>query len=334
MTNRRIDEVTGTETVGHSWDGIEELDTPMPRWWVISLYISIVWAIGYVILYPAFPMLERASEGMLGWSSRGELATEIRRAEEGRAGFLAQLEATPLVSLVQPANETEELFLQQAVSGGSAAFAVNCIQCHGSGAAGSPGYPNLNDDDWLWGGDIASIQYTITNGIREPGHAMTRNSAMPPFAGAFDDAQMSGLITHVLGLRDGAPSGTVGSELYAGSCASCHGENGEGVRALGGPNLADAVWLYGDSETEIRIQLENPRLGMMPKWDHRLDANTIKMLAAFVYSRGGGEALETTEEQTDAEAVPEAMPEAMVDDDTIESDSTQGEVTEGEDTEA
>lgn len=325
MTEKRVDKVTGTETVGHEWDGIEELDTPMPRWWLICWVISIVWAIGYVILYPAWPMVERATEGTLGWSSRGEFAAEMKLAEEGRADFRALLAATPLADLPLPENEP---LLQQAVAGGRAAFDVNCIQCHGSGAAGSKGYPNLNDDDWLWGGDINTIHYTIANGIREPGHEGTRNSIMPPFEGAFDSAQMDALIGHVISLREGSASSPIGAQLYADNCAACHGADGTGDRTQGAPNLADAVWLYGASEEEIRTQIVEPRLGMMPRWEHRLDAATVKMLAAFVYSRGGGEALATPAET-----------EAAVDGDTVESETTQSEdtgvlITEGEGAEA
>ena len=178
MANKRIDEPTGTETVGHEWDGIEELDTPMPRWWLWSFYATIVWAVIYVILYPAWPLVTQATEGVLGWSSRGQLAEEIARENERKAPILAALAQVPIERLPEDSER-----MRAAVAGGRAAFKVNCVQCHGEGAAGFEGYPNLNDDDWLWGGDLKAIEYTLIHGIRQPGNSQTRIGQMPAFAG-------------------------------------------------------------------------------------------------------------------------------------------------------
>ena len=169
MANKRIDEPTGTETVGHEWDGIEELNTPLPRWWLWTFYLTIIFSIGYVIAYPAWPMIDRATVGMLNWSSRGELAKDMSAADQARATVREQLARIPIERLPE-----ESGLMQQAVAGGAAAFRVNCVQCHGSGAAGSQelGYPNLNDDDWLWGGDIDAIEYTLIHGIRQQGRSM------------------------------------------------------------------------------------------------------------------------------------------------------------------
>ncbi|AKQ42795.1 cytochrome CBB3 [Aurantiacibacter atlanticus] len=281
---KRIDAPTGTETVGHEWDGIEELDTPMPRWWLWTFYATIVWGIIYVILYPAWPLLEKGTEGVLGWTSRGQLAKEMSLADQAQESFREELSRIPLERLPEDSD-----LMAQAVSGGRAAFLVNCVQCHGSGAAGSAGYPNLNDDDWIWGGDLKAIEYTLVHGIRQQGDEDTRFSVMPPFAGAFDGEQMDALVDHVLSLSGQAQSNPLGVQIYADNCIACHGLNGEGDRAQGAPQLNDAIWLYGSSRAEIQRQIVNPRMGMMPKWEHRLDPVTIKMLAAYVHSLGGGE---------------------------------------------
>jgi len=285
--NKRVDEPTGTQTVGHEWDGIEELDTPMPRWWLWTFYACIIWAAGYVVAYPAWPLIEKGTEGMLGWTSRGQLADEIESADAKLLPVREALAATPLDQLAD-----DPALLQKAVAGGAAAFKVNCVQCHGSGAAGSQtlGYPNLNDDDWLWGGDLASIEYTLVHGIRETADPQTRTSIMPTFDGAFDADQVSGLVDHVLSLSGKGQANAAGAQIYAQNCALCHGAAGEGDRAQGSPRLDDAIWLRGSSREQITAQILNPRMGVMPHWDERLDPVTIKMLTAYVHSLGGGEA--------------------------------------------
>ena len=286
MANKRIDLPTGTETVGHEWDGIEELDTPMPRWWLWSLYLTIIWGVVYVILYPAWPLIEKGTEGVLGWTSRGQLADEMSVVDQARDTVSEELSRIPIERLP----ENSGLF-QQAVAGGRSAFRVHCSQCHGSGAAGSQtlGYPNLNDDDWLWGGDLKAIEYTLVNGIRQAGVDDTRASVMPPFEGALDNSQLDALVGHVKAFGGTGRSSPVGAQLFTDNCAVCHGTRGEGNRALGAPRLSDAIWLYGGSADEIRQQILKPRLGRMPHWGDRLDPVTIKMLSAYVWSLGGGE---------------------------------------------
>ncbi|OYX47773.1 MAG: cytochrome-c oxidase, cbb3-type subunit III [Sphingomonadales bacterium 32-64-22] len=301
MAEKRIDEPTGTETVGHEWDGIEELDTPMPRWWVYTFYATIVWAIGFVIAYPAFPGLKQASEGMLGWSSRGQLAEEMSAADQSRLSVREALAVMPIERL--PADPE---LMSQAVSGGAAAFKVNCVQCHGSGAAGSQtlGYANLNDDDWLWGGDLQSIEYTITNGIRQADHPGSRTGAMPAFAGAFSSEQLDDLANYVLSLSGKAEPNAAGAQIFSENCALCHGPTGEGNRTLGAPRLNDAIWLRGGSREDIIAQVTNPKLGAMPAWGERLDPVTIKMLTAYVHSLGGGEDTPVPVAPEEAETVP------------------------------
>lgn len=286
MADRRIDKPTGTETVGHEWDGIEELNTPLPRWWLWTFYLTILYAVAYVIAYPAWPLVDKATEGVLGWSSRGQLAKEVSAADLAQVSVREALARTPIERLPE-----DSALLAQAVAGGRAAFKVNCSQCHGSGAAGSQhlAYPNLNDDDWLWGGDLRAIEYTLVHGIRQAGHDETRTSVMPPFDGAFEPAQLDGLITHVLSLSGKAPPNLAGAQTFADNCAACHGAQGEGSREVGAPRLNDAIWLRGSSREDLRQQILTPRMGVMPRWNNRLDPVTIRMLAAYVHSLGGGE---------------------------------------------
>lgn len=287
---KRVDEATGTETVGHEWDGIEELDTPMPRWWLWTLYATIVWSIGYVVLYPAWPLINRATEGTLGWSSRGQLDQEMRADAERRAPVINAIAATPIADL--PARPE---LMQAAVQGGASAFRNYCVQCHGAGGAGVPKlYPSLSDDDWLWGGTLSDIEYTIVNGIRNPDHGETRVSQMPAFGrdGMLDAKTIADVVSYVQvisGQEQASAASTRGATVFADNCAVCHGPNGEGGRDFGAPRLNDAIWLYGGDRASLTATVSNPRNGVMPHWGARLDPVTIKMLAVYVHSLGGGE---------------------------------------------
>lgn len=281
---KRIDEPTGTEFVGHEWDGIEELNTPLPRWWLYTFYATIVFAAVYVVLYPAWPMIDKATAGTLGWSSRGDLAKDMSAADAARADIVARINATDIEALA-----ADPQLMQAAVAGGAAAFKVNCVQCHGAGAAGSPGYPNLNDDDWIWGGTLTDIEYTLTHGVRWEGSDETRVNFMPGFDGVIDAKAASALAGHVLSFSGKGKSTPAAAQAFADNCAACHGPGGEGSLAMGAPALNDAIWLFGGTEAEIRKQILAPRHGVMPAWKGRLDPVTIKMLAAYVHSRGGGQ---------------------------------------------
>lgn len=287
--NQRIDEATGTQTVGHEWDGIEELDTPMPRWWLWTFYLTIIWSLVYVVAYPAWPLVDSATRGVLGWSSRGQLEAEMAAEQDRRAPILQQIAATDLNAL-----PGKPELMQAAIEGGRAAFRVHCVQCHGTGAAGTAGYPNLNDDDWLWGGDMDAIHFTLVNGVRNPDHAATRMSLMPAFGrdGILTPGQVQDVVSHVRVLaRQEARSASSlrGAEIYTVNCAVCHGAGGEGNRTLGAPRLSDAIWLYGGSRDALVQTVTNSRQGVMPRWGHRLDEGTIRMLTAYVHSLGGGE---------------------------------------------
>ena len=286
---KRIDPATGTETVGHEWDGIEELDTPMPRWWLWTLYATIIWALAYAIAYPAWPMISKATDGVLGWSSRGQLEQELAAERARKAPIMQAVAVTPIDAL--PGNPQ---LMQAAVEGGRAAYRVNCVQCHGSGAAGSKGYPNLNDDDWLWGGDLKAIQYSIEHGVRNPGHDQTRMSQMPAFGrdGLLQPAEIDDLTAYVRTIsrqQRADAAAKRGAAQFATNCAACHGGDAKGNRTFGAPNLTDAIWLYGGDPESIRKSINDARFGVMPRWGEKLDPATVKMLAAYVHSLGGGE---------------------------------------------
>ncbi|HKY80143.1 MAG TPA: cytochrome-c oxidase, cbb3-type subunit III [Sphingobium sp.] len=290
VDEKHIDAATGTEIKRHEWDGIQELDTPLPRWWLWTFYATILFAVGYTIAYPAWPMIDRATGGMLGWSSRGALDKELAARERQIAPIRQAIADTPIKAL--PGRPE---LMQQAIEGGRAAFRVHCVQCHGTGAAGSKGYPNLNDDDWLWGGDLATIEKTITDGIRNPDHKATRQSLMPAFGKdqLLTAEQVDDVVAHVRVIsgqdKPGAASRR-GAKAFADNCAVCHGPAGKGGRAVGAPNLTDAIWLYGGDADTIHQTVWNSRHGVMPRWDDKLDKATIRMLATFVHSLGGGEA--------------------------------------------
>lgn len=286
--NKRIDAPTGTQTVGHEWDGIEELDTPMPRWWVFTFWACILWGIGYVVLFPAIPLLNGATPGLWNWSSRGQLEQQMKAETLRRAPITNALSAIPVEELAG----NEKLY-QAAIEGGRAAFKVHCVQCHGSGAAGSKGYPNLNDDDWLWGGDLPAIHYTLTHGIRQPDHEETRFSQMPAFGGVLSGGEIDAVAAYVQTLSGKVkPSArsAAGATLFANNCSSCHGTDGKGMREFGAPNLTDGIWLYGGDIASIKTTITKARYGVMPRWNNRQDPVTIKMLAVYVHSLGGGEA--------------------------------------------
>ncbi len=287
MTDKKVDELSGIETTGHEWDGIRELNNPMPRWWLITFYATIVWAIAYTIAYPAWPLISSATTGLLGYSSREVVANQMAEAQAAQAQYVDRIAATPLTEI---ASDPE--LLQFAMAGGSAAFKVNCVQCHGSGAQGAPGYPNLNDDAWLWGGDIDSIYHTIAHGVRYDADDDTRFSEMPAFGDILEPTEIREMAAYVYSLS-GTPADPAmvepGAELYAENCAVCHGDEGLGDPEFGAPNLADALWFYGETESEIARQIANPKHGVMPAWGQRLGEPVIKQLAVFVHSLGGGQ---------------------------------------------
>jgi cytochrome c oxidase cbb3-type subunit 3 len=289
MATPERDEITNIDTTGHEWDGIKELNTPLPRWWLWTFYATVVWALAYTIAYPAWPLVREATPGILGYSSRGAVADDISAARAAQGDLLNRIVSTPLEDILK-----DDALLQFARAGGAAAFRVNCVQCHGSGAAGGAGYPNLNDDDWLWGGTVDAIHTTLQHGIRFTADENTRISEMPAFAdGILTAEQIVNVADYVLSLskqEHDAASAAQGQQLYADNCASCHGDTGQGGRDFGAPRLDDAIALYAHDKAGIVAQIARPRHGIMPAWGARLDEATIKQLAVYVHSLGGGEA--------------------------------------------
>lgn len=287
MGSEHIDEVSGISTTGHEWDGIKELNNPLPRWWVITFYITIAWAIGYTVAYPAWPMLTSATRGVLGYSSRKDVKNELAAAEVSKGKYVAAIQAKTVSEIA--ADDTLREF---AVAAGGAAFKVNCVQCHGSGAQGSKGFPNLNDDDWLWGGNAEQIEQTITHGVRFASDPDTRLSEMPAFGDIITTDQIKQVGAYVASLSGPVQDTSLieaGASVFAENCAACHGENAKGNRELGAPDLTDAIWLYGSGETAIAAQVRAPKHGVMPAWIGRLGEIKAKELAVYVHSLGGGE---------------------------------------------
>ena len=289
-TNIEKDEVSGTPTTGHVWDGIRELNTPLPKWWLYTFYGCILFAIGYTILYPAWPLPGGATPGILGWSSRGQLAQQMEVAAAAQKDTVDKIISTNINDILK-----DPKLLAFAQAGGAAAFKVNCVPCHGSGAAGGKGYPNLNDDDWLWGGTPDAIYTTLKHGIRYADDADTRQSQMPNFGidGILTPDQIDQVANYVVtlsGEQADATKAAAGKDIVAQNCAACHGDNGKGNREFGAPNLTDKLWLYGSGIDAVKAQVTKPHMGVMPAWAKRLDDATIKELAIYVHSLGGGEA--------------------------------------------
>jgi cytochrome c oxidase cbb3-type subunit 3 len=279
-------------TTGHEWDGIEELNTPLPRWWLWTFYVTIAWGVIYTILYPAWPLVNQATAGVLGYSTRAEVAADIDAVNQSNAAVNDRLAAVELTEIAADADLNS-----YAQNAGGAVFKTWCAQCHGSGAAGAKGYPNLLDDDWLWGGDIEAIHETITVGIRQPEDAENdylRQSEMPAFGRdeLLEEGDIDAVVNYVMSLSGtAADAGMVakGGEVYAENCASCHMEDATGDRGQGAPNLADAIWLYGGDFDAIKETVVNARYGQMPAWADRLSEAQIRAVSAYVHQLGGGE---------------------------------------------
>ncbi len=286
---KEIDEISGTETTGHEWDGIKELNTPLPRWWLWIFYGTVIWAIGYMIAMPSWPLINGATKGLLGYSSRADFVAEVDKAKAAQAEFVEKINASEVGDILK-----DEELARFARAGGSAAFKVNCSQCHGSGAQGFVGYPNLNDDEWIWGGTIDAIYNTIANGARDNNNEDTLISEMPAFgADELLEPEEIKAVAHYVASISGdeadAALASAGETVYVDNCAACHGDNGEGVPDLGGPALNNSIWLYEGGVDGIMAQINKPKHGVMPAWKGKLDDATIKQLAVYVHSLGGGQ---------------------------------------------
>ena len=285
---REKDDFSGVETTGHEWDGIRELDNPLPRWWLWVFYACIAWSIGYWILMPAWPLLTDYTRGILGHSQRQQVAADVEALKTSRAVYGDKL-ATASLEAIEADPELQAI----ALAWGKSAFGDNCATCHGAGGGGAVGYPNLNDDIWLWGGKLDDIRHTITVGVRSMAED-TRQSQMPAFGrdGILEASQIRDLSEYVLNFsgRSTDPAAVArAAPVFADNCVACHGEGGKGNREFGAPDLTDADWLYGGDKGTIIETITRARGGVMPTWAGRLDAPTINALAVYVHSLGGGE---------------------------------------------
>lgn len=281
------DEITGVETTGHDWDGIKELNNPLPRWWVWVWLVTIVWSLGYYVFYPSMPTATGYIKGIDEWSSREEVLKEVAELKQTQAVYRDKIQSANFETIIND----QELY-EFAYRGGKSSFGLFCSQCHGMGAAGAVGIANLNDDDWIWGGKIDDIYTTIRHGVRDDNDLDSRYAIMPSFVkdGMITESDAKDIANYVIGLANNMAQGNDNGEMkFAENCATCHGVQGEGLRDMGGPRLNDAIWLYHGGVDAVYQQILNPRHGMMPAWEGRLDPVTIKQLAIYVHSLGGGE---------------------------------------------
>ncbi len=285
----------GVGTTGHEWDGIREWDNPMPRWWLWTFVATIVWGVGYTVAYPAWPLIDGATEGLMGYSTRGDVAADLAAVEEARSGLMERLAAADLSRL--PDDPELLAFAQDA---GAAVFRATCATCHGAGANGlqASGFPSLLDDDWLWGGSTAEIAQTVAHGIRNEDSPDARWSEMPAFGAMLERGEIDAVVNHVLALSGQAHDAALdqaGAAVFADNCAGCHGEAGTGMREMGAPDLTDAVWLYGGTPERIEETVRLARFGVMPAWSEAfrgaggLSQAEVNAVAAYVHSLGGGE---------------------------------------------
>lgn len=282
------DATTGTDTTGHEWDGIKELNTPLPKWWLYTFYACIVWGVIYTVLFPSWPTLSGHFGGTSGYSQRAEVAADLAAQKAGQADLREKIVAMDIDSI-----RKDPALMGYVQAAGRVAFADNCAGCHGAGGAGAVGFPTLADDDWIWGGKPDQILQTVTYGIRNA-NENSRVSDMPRFGadGLLTKEQIGDVADYVLSL-----SGTVGKAdaiergavVFAENCAACHGEKGEGVQDMGGPRLSDGIWLYGGDRKTVVETITYARRGNMPAWIERLDPATVKVLATYVHALGGGQ---------------------------------------------
>lgn len=291
MAKRERDPISGLETTGYEWDGVKELNTPLPTWWLYVLWATVIWSVGYWIVYPAWPMFGGATPGVIGYSSRADVEQTLATAEAAKAPWRDRLLA---VSASDAVKDPE--LLNYAIAGGRQVFADNCAPCHGSGGGGAHNYPALADDAWIWGGTLDAIEQTILYGVRSD-HDETRLSDMPRFGTdeilARED--IAAVADYVVALgqvgssQSAAGASSRGAEVYADNCAACHGDDGTGNRDFGAPNLVDAIWMYGAGPDAVAAQVSNPRHGVMPAWSGRLSEAAIRQLTIYVHTLGGGE---------------------------------------------
>lgn len=285
MAKVEHDALTGKDTTGHEWDGIKELNNPLPKWWLYVFYATILWGVVYTVVYPSWPTLNDYWGGVLGYSSRAEHRADLAKAVADRAVWAEKFRNRDIGEIVK-----DPELLNYAMAGGASIFADNCAACHGAGGQGQGFFPVLADDDWLWGGTLEDIEQTIAYGIRS-GHDDGRESEMPSFGAdeLLTKEEIELVASYVAGLSNGGSVAGPGADIFEEQCSGCHGEDGKGGRDFGAPNLTDGIWLYGGSKKAIAAQVNKPRHGVMPIFTDRLDEVAIKQVAIYVHTRGGGE---------------------------------------------
>ncbi len=284
----QVDTISGQATTGHEWDGIRELNTPLPRWWLWLFYLTIAFAVVYWFLFPAWPLVTGATPGLLGHTNRAQVAEDLAAAQAARMQAAAGLETASLADIA-----ANPKLLELALAQGKAAFGDNCAPCHGSGGQGQAGYPNLTAGRWLWGGTLDQIDTTVTHGIRAD-DPDTHTSAMPAFGkdGILKPEEIREVASYVRTLAKLEPEPGVdieaGKKIFADNCSACHGDDGKGNLDMGAPNLTTKIWLYGADIKDLTTTIAYARNSTMPAWGKRLDPVTIKALALYVHSLGGG----------------------------------------------
>ena len=274
------------EYTGHEWDGIKEYNNPLPRWWLWTFYATMAWGLAYTIAFPAWPLINSATSGFLGYSTRAELEKDMEAFRESNRHLDERIVSSSLGDIL-----TDPELREYSVRGGAAVFRTHCSQCHGSGAAGAEGFPNLLDDDWLWGGSIDDIHLTIAHGIRSEEDEDSRYSEMPAMGEFLSKEEVAQVVQYVLqlsGKEHDSKLAEAGNELFELECTACHGPEGTGDIVQGAPNLADAIWLYGSDLDSVTQSVANGRSGVMPGWDNRLTDAQVRQVAVYVHELGGG----------------------------------------------
>jgi cytochrome c oxidase cbb3-type subunit III len=266
LWQQSVQKGSGTETSGHVWDeDIREYNHPLPRWWMWMFYLTIVWGLAYLVLYPGLG----SYPGTLGWTQIKQLAEEDQQAQKAYGPLYEKFAAQDIAALSKNA---------EALAIGQKLFLNTCAQCHASDGGGSRGFPNLTDNDWLWGGTPEAIKASITEG---------RTGAMPPFGPVLGEQGVKDVANYVRalsGLAHDSIRAARGKEKYAQTCIACHGAEGKGNPVVGAPNLTDNIWLHGSAEEAIAAQITQGRINQMPAHKDILTPSKIQLLTAYVYS--------------------------------------------------
>lgn len=289
MDVEEVDPVSGRKTTGHVWNGIKELDTPIPRGVLLFLIVTHVFAVIWWFLLPTWPLGSTYTKGLLGLDQKTTVEETLRAGAEARATWVGKIDRMSYDEI-----RADEQLMATVRTTGNQLFGDNCAACHGRDGKGGDNYPNLTDDDWIWGGEPEKIQQTLTVGVNSR-HAETRVGQMPAFGKdeMLDRQQVSDVAAYVISLSNPTTSTVAninqidkGREVFAASCAACHGQKAKGNPEVGAPNLTDNQWIYGGSLQRIVDTIHGGRQGHMPTWDERLSPSEIKVLALYVYALG------------------------------------------------